>query len=219
MRAASAHNDTTSQSMGRAARKGETARALPPFWASFRLIPLALLTAITLLGAGLVAKALYIPLKAEVAQILLDRAFSQSVASGEPVKPWSWADTVPVARVSAARLGVSEVVLSGGSGEALAFGPTALVDARGAGASVLAGHRDTHFTFIAELQTGDQITLERIDGSVEAFRITHFETVRWDEFAYPTNGGAGLLALTTCYPFGTDEPGPLRRVAWAARIG
>ena len=193
---------------GRAVTKGEWWRALP----------LLLIGAVLLAGIALTAKALYIPVKAEVAQVLLARAFDESVEQGVPVKPWSWADTAPLAKVIAPRLGVSEIVLSGGSGEAMAFGPTALVDDPASRVTVLAAHRDTHFEFVQVLKIGDEITLERIDGSSVSYRVASFETVRWDEFTYPADGAGGLLALTTCYPFDTDRPGPLRRVAWAHRI-
>ena len=197
------------QTKRRAHKKGATMRALP------HLVVAALLLG----GAAVTAKALYIPVKAEVAQVLLDRAFNESVESGTPVKPWSWADTAPIARISVPRLEASEVVLSGGSGEAMAFGPTALVDDPARGLTVLAAHRDTHFEFVQNLNAGDVVALEHIDGSSAAYRITHLETVRWDEFTHPHDGrgfgGGGLLALTTCYPFNSDAPGPLRRVAWA----
>ena len=193
---------------GRATRKGELWRALP-FW---------VFAALLLAGVGVSAKALYIPIKAEVAQVMLDHAFEESLASGTPVKPWSWADTAPMARVSVERLGVSEVVLSGGSGEAMAFGPTALLDNPAGGVTVLAAHRDTHFLFIRDLVVGDVVRMQRINGREAFFRIEALQTVRWDEFAVPSQGGDGLLALTTCYPFDTDSPGPLRRIAWAKRI-
>ncbi|WP_299191344.1 sortase [uncultured Erythrobacter sp.] len=164
------------------------------------------------------AKALYIPIKAEVAQVMLAHAFDESVRTGAPVKPWSWADTAPMAKVTLPRQGVSEIVLLGGSGEAMAFGPTALVDARARGLTILAAHRDTHFTFMRDLKAGDALTFTRIDGSVERYEVTHLETVRWDEFTYPAGSETGLLALTTCFPFDTHEPGPLRRVAWAKRV-
>ncbi len=192
---------------GRADMKGVLQRALP----------LMLFAAVMVAGLGLTAKALYIPVKAEVAQILLARAFEDSVDQGTPVKPWSWADTAPMARVSVARLGVNEVVLSGGSGEAMAFGPTAVLDDTARNVTVLAAHRDTHFEFVQNLRTGDKVTLERIDGTSEHYEVRAFETVRWDEFGVPDHS-TGLLALTTCYPFDTDTPGPLRRIAWAQRI-
>ena len=191
------------------ALKGGLARALP-----------RLLSAVLLLsGAALIAKALYIPVKAEVAQVLLARAFDASLEEGTPVKPWSWADTAPVARIKVDRLGVSDIVLSGGSGEAMAFGPTEVLDDRARGVTILAAHRDTHFTFIRDLKIEDEITLERIDGSHAAYRVRGFETVRWDEFTYPAHGGDGLLALATCWPFGSQTRGPLRRVVWAERVG
>jgi sortase A len=187
-----------------------------------RALPRLVIAALLLSGAAVTAKALYIPVKAEIAQVLLDRAFNESVESGTPVKPWSWADTAPIARISVPHLDTSEVVLSGGSGEAMAFGPTALVDDPARALTVLAAHRDTHFEFVQDLEAGEVITLERIDGSSSAYRITHLETVRWDEFTHPHDGrgfgNGGLLALTTCYPFGSNTPGPLRRVAWAKLV-
>ena len=200
------------QSKRRAHKKGAIIRALP----------LMVIAALLLSGAAVTAKALYIPVKAEVAQILLDRAFNKSVENGIPIKPWSWADTAPIARIRVPHLGASEVVLSGGSGEAMAFGPTALVDDPARGLTILAAHRDTHFEFVQDLKAGDIVTLERIDTSSASFRITNLETVRWDEFTHPNEGrsfgGGGLLALTTCYPFGSNTPGPLRRVAWAELV-
>jgi sortase A len=162
------------------------------------------------------AQGAWIPVKALVAQVLLGRAFDASLAEHRPVKPWPWADTTPAARVTVTRLGVSDVVLSGGSGQAMAFGPTEL---RGNGrVTVLAAHRDTHFAFVRDLRAGDEVTIERIDGTRQRYRVTSFQTVRWDRFAVPGNPARPLLALTTCWPFGATERGPWRRVAWAELI-
>ena len=46
-----------------------------------------------------------------------------NVATGSAVKPWSWADTWPVARIAVPRLGRHAIALAGSSGQALAFGP------------------------------------------------------------------------------------------------
>jgi sortase A len=164
-------------------------------------------------GILLLAQGLWIPAKAALAQVLLERAFERSLASGEAQKPWPWADTVPAARIEVPRLGVSEVVLAGGSGEALAFGPSELGgtprDVR-----VLAGHRDTHFRFMSELKSGDTLVVRRIDGRITRYRVDGFTTVRWNGFAYPASPGRPLLALATCLPNG-DARTSLRRVAWA----
>ena len=169
-------------------------------------------------GLVLLLQGLWIPAKAQVAQVLLDRAFARSVASGEAQKPWPWADTVPVARIEVERLGVSDVVLSGGSGEAMAFGPTELAGPPRE-VRVLMGHRDTHFRFLRHLQRGDTLALRGVDGSAARYRVVGFATVRYDRFAYPVAPARPLLALATCYPFDAVGPGPLRRVVWAERMG
>ncbi|WP_108787028.1 class GN sortase [Erythrobacter sp. Alg231-14] len=199
----------TPTAYGRVAKEGVVRRALS------RWVFIAAIVA----GGVLIAQSLYIPVKAQVAQVLLAEAFDEGLATRTPVKPWNWADTAPIARVSAPRLRESEIVLSGGSGEAMAFGPTALIDDRSKGMTVLAAHRDTHFEFVQHLLIGDDVWLERIDGSTANFRVARVEIVRWDEFSHPTDGRVqgvtGMIALTTCYPFDSDEAGPLRYVVWA----
>jgi sortase A len=173
----------------------------------------ALFTGICALGLAITIQGLWIPAKAALAQVLLDRAFDASLSQHRMVKPWPWADTVPVARVLVPRLGVGEVVLSGGSGQAMAFGPTELRASDRV--TVLAAHRDTHFRFVQNLRVGDEVVVERIDGSRRRYRVTGFQTTLWDRFAVPSDAGRPVLALATCWPFGATAQGPWRRVAWA----
>lgn len=181
--------------------------------AAGRVLCLALcLTGLALMGRGAI-----VPVKAAVAQVLLERAFADSVAAGRPVKPWRWADTAPVARISVARLGVAAVVLSGGSGQAMAFGPT-LLPRTGRDVTIMAAHRDTHFAFVRDMRVGDVIRTEPVTGRVVTYRVTGFQTVRWDRFAIPRDPARPLLALTTCWPFGATAHGPWRRVVWADAI-
>src|SRR5205823_517148 len=74
-------------------------------------------------GLVLFGQGVYIHAKALLAQVLLDRAFTETITTGRDVKPWSWADTWPVARIEVKRIGASAIVLAGSSGQALAFGP------------------------------------------------------------------------------------------------
>ncbi len=83
------------------------------------ILPLLL----ALAGLILVGQGAYIHAKAVVAQVLLERAFETTIATGHETKPWSWADTWPVARIEVKRLHASTIVLAGSSGQALAFGP------------------------------------------------------------------------------------------------
>ena len=90
-----------------------------------RQAPFAALVATALFFAGLIllGQGVWIHAKALLAQVLLERAFAQSVATGAIVKPWSWADTWPVAVIELPRLGARVIALAGGTGQALAFGP------------------------------------------------------------------------------------------------
>ena len=74
-------------------------------------------------GMAAIGASLYIDAKALVGQVLLEHAFAKTLESGKPVKPWDWADTWPVARVSAPTHDESAIVLAGASGEAMAWGP------------------------------------------------------------------------------------------------
>lgn len=175
----------------------------------------ALLLALCLGGVVEIGRGLYIPAKATVAQTLLDHAFEASLVDHRPRRPWPWADTAPVARLSVARLGVTRIVLDGGSGQALAFGPTLLP--AGAtpgqpGTAVIAAHRDTHFSFLRDVHTGDVITLQTRDGLLLHYRVTGTSIVRWDRYATPDDTVGERLDLATCYPFDAIRSGPWRYV-------
>jgi sortase A len=177
-----------------------------------------------LIGAAalaMIGKAAAIHAKAMLAQILLERAFAQSVADGRPVKPWSWADTWPVAKVALPRLGIEAIVLAGGSGQALAFGPGHLEGTPlpgEPGAAVIAAHRDTHFDGIGEVRLGDEIAVTRSDGGVVWFRVTATEIVRWDASGIDAHADGRNLILATCWPLAATTPGPLRYLIKAQMI-
>ena len=178
-----------------------------------------LLLALAAVGAWQLGAGAAIPAKAWAAQILLDRAFAQSRASGRPVRPWPWADAAPVARLSVPRLGESGIVLSGGSGEAMAFGPTLLPggsEPGERGTAVLAGHRDTHFRFLGRVRPGDLILVERTDGPVLRFRAGEGRVVRHDGFGIDRHARRPSLALATCWPLDGRGRGPWRYVVSAS---
>lgn len=159
--------------------------------------------------------------KAQLAQVLLERAFSQSIVSGVPVKAWGWADTWPVARMEISRIQASAIVLHGGSGEALAFGPallneTAAIGERGT--AVISAHRDTHFSFLKDVVAGDLISITREDGLVFAYRVTGTSIVDWNKSGIDRHAGGFNLVLSTCYPFGAITPGPLRYLVHAELV-
>lgn len=178
------------------------------------------LIGLCLVGVSRIAVGAVIPVKAVVAQVLLERAFDRGVATHRAIRPWGWADMAPVLRLSFPRLGVDRIVLDSGSGQAMAFGPTLLPGGAKPGepgTAVIAAHRDTHFRVLADVHTGDEVLAQGLDGVTHHYRVTGHEVVRWDRFAVG-EGAAGELALATCYPFGSVRHGPLRYVVHAVEV-
>ena len=181
---------------------------------------LARLPCLLLAAAGLwlIAQGALIPAKAWLAQILLDRAFARSVETGRPVKAWPWADAAPIARIRVPRLGRAQIVLSGGSGEAMAFGPTLLPGGGRLGergTAVFAAHRDTHFRFLDEVRPGDLVEVEQVSGRTLRFRVSRARIVRYDRFGVDRHSIRPAIALVTCWPVGGSGRGPLRYVVRA----
>jgi sortase A len=174
---------------------------------------------VLVLGTWQFGRGAWIQAKAWLAQGLIAHAWSQTLDGDRGVKPWRWADTWPVAKLSAPRLSLERYVLSGADGAAMPFGPghmhgTALPGAPGN--SVLGGHRDTHFAFMRRLRPGDDLIVERPDGVRVSFRVaTTYILDRQDTWVAKQDGPT-RLTLVTCYPFdalGAD--GPLRYVVIA----
>lgn len=181
------------------------------------LIPLALAAA----GLILFGEGAYIHAKALLAQVLLERAFTETIATGRDTKPWSWADTWPVARIEVKRLNASAIVLSGSSGQALAFGPGHLestAEAGERGVAVYSAHRDTHFRFLKDVRIGDEIAVTRRDGTVFRYHADSHSVVRFDEFAIDPLASGRELVLTTCWPFDAVTGGPDRYLLHATLI-
>lgn len=164
-------------------------------------------------GLVLLAQAAWIPAKAALAQVLLERAFARTLAEGAPARPWPWADTGPVARIGFPRLGEHYVVLAGSSGQALAFGPghvEGTPEAGEPGMAVYAAHRDTQFRSLGRLAVGDAITVERRDRVTFRFRVTGRRVVRWDASGLDPQAPGRRLVLATCWPLDAVTPGPER---------
>jgi sortase A len=177
---------------------------------------------LALAGLILFGQGAYIHAKALVAQVLLERAFDQTIATGRVTKPWSWADTWPVARIEVKRIGASAIVLSGSSGQALAFGPghvETTPDVGERGVAVYAAHRDTHFRFLKDVAIGDEIDITRSDGKVFRYRADGSTVVRFDASGIDPLADGYELVLSTCWPFDALRSGPDRYLLHATLIG
>jgi sortase A len=178
--------------------------------------------ALALVGLVLFGQGAYIHAKALVAQVLLERAFAETIASGRDVKPWSWADTWPVARIEVKRLRAYTIVLSGSSGQALAFGPGHVEltpDAGERGVAVYSAHRDTHFRFLKDIVIGDEIIVTRRDGGMFRYRVDATSVVRFDASGIDPLSDGYELVLSTCWPFDAVTPGPARYLVHGTVVG
>ena len=170
------------------------------------------LGALLAIGAAALAAGVWLPLKAAVAEELLNRAWAAARHGDGAVKPWPWADTWPVARLRLPPSAGAEplIVLAGASGRGLAFAP-GLLDGSAVpgepGVAVIAAHRDTHFRGLARLALGDRFDIERADGETFAYVVSGIEIMDTRTAALRLDAHASIVALVTCYPFDALVPG------------
>ena len=186
-----------------------------------KILRFILLLLLAVVGLILFGQGAYIHAKALVAQVLLERAFENTLATGEATKPWSWADTWPVARIEVKRLHARAIVLAGSSGQALAFGSGHVEhtpDAGERGVAVYSAHRDTHFAFLKNVVIGDEIDVTRHDGRTFRYRVDKTSVVRFDASGIDPLVDGHELVLSTCWPFDAMTQGPERYLVYATML-
>ncbi len=173
-----------------------------------------------LTAAALFVNALWIPVKAEVAQLLLARSWQQTLAGHPDAKPWPWADTRTVGILEVPRLNVKTFILEGSSGRNLAFGPTALnaTPLDRTRDRILSGHRDTHFAFLKDLKKGDLLRLTTA-AKTWLYRVAWLDEIDATRQQLVIESDMERLTLLTCYPFDAlTAGGPMRWVVTAVPV-
>ena len=179
-----------------------------------RGLRLALAIALLALGGWQFGRGAWIQAKAWLAQVLIAQAWQRSLAGEPRARPWPWADTWPVARLSVPSLGIERYVLEGADGAAMAFGPghlrgTALPGERGN--SVIGGHRDTHLAFLLALRAGDEISVQTRNGSRARYAVRDTQVVDRRDLWVARQEGPAHLTLVTCFPFDALRAGGAQR--------
>jgi sortase A len=181
---------------------------------------------IVLVGASLTGRALYLHAKAELAGILIRRAWEQSIRTGGPHPPWAWADTHPIGRLRIPRLGYDEIVLEGATPRTLAFGPARLMSGAAmgdAGNLVLAGHRTSWFRSLEGIKRGDTIEVDSLDAQgqlhEQIYRVDIVRVTTPEDVSLLTPTLEDSLTLITCYPFGWSPRSAHRFVVRASPAG
>lgn len=106
--------------------------------------------------------------------------------------------------------GVTEEILAKGAGHIPASAELGVQ-----GNSVLYGHRDSAFRFLAKLGEGDELSLRTRDGE-KRYRVTSILIMEPDDPEIFTATTADTLSLVTCYPFTFVGPALQRCVVRAA---
>ncbi len=177
-------------------------------------------------GATLALHSGFLVVKAHVARRLIGQAYRLTVQQGGPQRPWSWADTHPVARLRIPALDYDEVVLEGASLRAMAFGPVHMEQTAAPGERgnvVLAGHRNNWFLPLRDIAVGHRLELEwpgAAAGTVAraAYTVVQVEVIEPKDtrFVQPLDGN--VLTLITCYPFTAAPTSPYRLAVRAVRV-
>lgn len=167
-----------------------------------KLLVSLLLIVITAIGFG---NAAWLSVKAELAQVLIKRAWTDTLQTGDQVRPWQWADTWPVGRMVHPNSNTDLYILEGAQGNALAFGPGRHANAGelGSESSVIGGHKDTHFAFLEKVNVGDALQLQTLDGVWHPYRISAKRIVDIQDQNLHVQLNQKRLYLVTCYPFHT----------------
>ncbi len=171
-------------------------------------------------GSWLIGQGAWIHLKAVSAQWLLQQAWHTSLNTHVPAKPWPWADTWPVGRLIVPRLDIDQIILAGARGQSLAFGPGKVRNGQDSAHDsqniILSGHRDTHFSFMQDIQDGDRLIVQNPQGKWLSFTVRSMEVMDSRIQTLPVNQDEVDLRLITCYPFDAlSTGGPLRYVVQA----
>ncbi|WP_427981707.1 class GN sortase [Agarivorans sp.] len=176
-----------------------------------------------LLGVLVLSHGLYIQAKAYLAQFLIAHAWQSTLADQQVHKPWYWADTYPVAKLSfvikqesiAFKHQLESVyVLAGASGRTLAFGPGLVLSGAAIGEvgnTIIAGHRDTHFAHLAAINKGDLLQLEARDGQQLLYQVVNTQIVHQSETRFMAPSDDNRITLITCYPFNQLSGGAEQR--------
>ena len=181
--------------------------------------PISLFVFTGALGFVLFLSSFWVPAKALLAQILLEKSWHHYQKTGEFRRPWPWADHHPVGQIEAPVQRVKQIFLANDKGSSLAFAPALNQSSGKAGSAlIISGHRDTHFRFLKFLKTNDPIMIN-FSSRRKIFKVVGSEVIDSRKNKLSPERFPGGLVLVTCYPF--DAPaagGPLRYVVFARSV-
>jgi len=134
--------------------------------------------------------------------------------------PSGLARGTPLAELSISRVGLSAVVLHGSDAHTLRLGLGHIENTPLPGESgnvAIAGHRDSFFRPLRNVQVGDDILLDTPEARVH-YRVSSVRVVSSSEVSVIAPTRDATLTLVTCYPFWFIGQAPDRFVVRATRV-
>jgi sortase A len=128
-------------------------------------------------------------------------------------------DGSPLGRIEIGTIGLSAMILEGTDAQTLrrAVGHIPRTALPGNPGNVaIAGHRDTFFRGLRNIQKDDEITLTTLDGTYR-YRVDSTQVVDPKEIWVLDHSDESILTLVTCYPFYFVGPAPQRFIVRAHR--
>ena len=125
----------------------------------------------------------------------------------------------PLGRIEIGAIGLEVMILEGTEDETLrrAVGHIPGTSLPGQNGNVaIAGHRDTFFRPLRNIQKDDEITLTTLNGSYR-YRVDSTKIVEPEEIGVLYDSGEAILTLVTCYPFNFVGSAPQRFIVRAHR--
>ena len=175
-----------------------------------------------LMGLTSFAYGAYLPVKAELSQLLIRHAWQKSVDTKATIKPWGWADMHPVMRLQSEKHQQDLIVLAGDTGNVLAFAPglSSITSQNNPSSTwLVSGHRDTHFTFLKDIAIGDLITTTQLDQNRRSFKVSAIDVIDISKQKISISDHKSELKLVTCFPFDAIvSGGSLRYVVTASFV-
>ena len=144
----------------------------------------------------------YMVVKAELSHYFIEQAWHETLENKQNNKPWSWADTYPILKISIPRIAKESYVLQGESGRNMAFSVVHHTSSGMPGHSkstLISGHNDTHFSYLEELKIGDNIITQDKNNS-HVYKVSEIKIINSSKEKLNIRNTNELI-LTTCYPF------------------
>jgi sortase A len=158
---------------------------------------------------------------AHVYQTREESRFENVPASRSDEPPRLVAQGDAIGEMEVPRLGLKVIVVEGDSAKILRRGVGHIVKTAlpgKAGNVTLAGHRDTFFRPLRNIQPGDAITFKTLDGDFR-YQVESTAVVRPDDLQVLEPSSEQMLTLITCFPFYYVGSAPNRFIVRARQVG